>query len=214
VQFLSGGVVGVAADDGAFLWRYDHPANSTANISTPVFHDGGIFAASAYGTGGGLVRLTRDGPMTRAVEVYFTKKMENHHGGMVVVDSYLYGANGGQLACLEFSTGKVQWQSRTPGKGSILFADGRLYYRNEGGEMYLIEANPHQYVEHGRFMPPDRSQHNAWAHPVQLQRFFPCSIRVPSVASSGTRHAAWICQRHLPRSQARRSSRLRRGRGI
>jgi outer membrane protein assembly factor BamB len=166
VQFLSGGVVGVAADDGAFLWRYDHPANSTANISTPIFHDGSIFAASAYGTGGGLVRLLRDGPLTRAVEVYFTKKMENHHGGMVLVDGYLYGSNGGQLACLEFGTGKVQWQSRTPGKGSILYADGRLYYRNEGGTIYLLEANPHQYVEHGRFMQPDRSNHNAWAHPI------------------------------------------------
>ncbi len=166
VQFLSGGVVGVAADDGAFLWRYDHPANTVANIATPIFHDGTIFAASAYGKGGGLVRLMRDGPVTRTAEVYFTKKMENHHGGMVVVDGYLYGANGGQLACLEFGTGNVQWQSGTPGKGSILFADGRLYYRNEGGEVFLIEANRHKYVEHGRFMPPDRSNHSAWAHPV------------------------------------------------
>jgi outer membrane protein assembly factor BamB len=166
VQFLSGGVVAVAADDGAFLWRYDHPANGTANISTPIFHDGAVFAASAYGKGGGLVKLMRDGPITRASEVYFTQKMENHHGGMVVVDGYLYGANGGQLACLEVATGKVQWQSRTPGKGSILYADGRLYYRNEGGNVCLIEVNPHKYVEQGRFMQPDRSNSNAWAHPV------------------------------------------------
>jgi outer membrane protein assembly factor BamB len=166
VQFLSGGVVGVAADDGAFLWRYNRPANSTANISTPIFRDGNVFAASAYGKGGGLVRLMRDGTVTRASEVYFTPEMENHHGGMVVVDGYLYGANGGELACLEFSTGKVQWQSRTPGKGSILYADGRLYYRNERGRIFLLEANPHQYIEHGRFVQPDRSQNNAWAHPV------------------------------------------------
>jgi outer membrane protein assembly factor BamB len=166
VQFLSRGVVGVAADDGRFLWRYDHPANGTANISTPIFNDSSIFAASAYGRGGGLVKLMRDGSTTTATEVYFTREMENHHGGMIVLDGYLYGANGGQLTCLEFSTGKVQWQSGAPGKGSIVFADGRLYYRNEGGRIVLVEANPHKYIEHGRFMQPDRSRNNAWAHPV------------------------------------------------
>jgi outer membrane protein assembly factor BamB len=166
VQFLGRGVVGVAADDGRFLWRYDHPANSTANISTPIFHDGCVFAASAYGKGGGLVKLMRDGPTTRATEVYFTEDMQNHHGGMVLLDGYLYGANGGQLACLDFKTGDVQWQSRAAGKGSLVYADGRLYYRNEGGPVILVEANPRKYVEHGRFVQPERSSQRAWAHPV------------------------------------------------
>ena len=56
VQFLGGGVVGVS-EDGKFLWRYNHPANGTANCSTPLFSDDCVFAASAYGTGGGLVRI-------------------------------------------------------------------------------------------------------------------------------------------------------------
>jgi len=108
----------------------------------------------------------RDGSTTSATEVYFTREMKNHHGGMVVLDGYLYGANGGQLTCLEFSTGKFQWQSGAPEQGSIAYADGRLYYRNEGGRILLVEPNPHKYVEHGRFMQPDRSRNNAWAHPV------------------------------------------------
>jgi len=166
VQFLSRGVVGVAADDGRFLWRYDHPANGTANISTPIVSDSSVFAASAYGRGGGLAKLMRDGSMMTANEVYFTSEMENHHGGMVLLDGYLYGANGGRLACLEFATGKVQWQSGEAGKGSIFYADGRLYYRQEGGRIMLVEPNPHKYVEHGRFAQPDRSRNNAWAHPV------------------------------------------------
>ena len=39
--------------------------------------------------------------------------MQNHHGGMVVVDGCLYGANGGNeggaLVCLDFKTGNVLW---------------------------------------------------------------------------------------------------------
>jgi outer membrane protein assembly factor BamB len=165
IQFLAGGVVGFKADDGAFLWEYNHPANGTANCSTPVYHDGCVFAASAYGTGGGLARLTRDGDRTTAKEVYFRSEMQNHHGGLVLVDGYLYGEGGGQLYCIDFKSGKVMWHEGRPGKGSIASADGRLYYRSEGGPVTLVEANPKKYVERGRFEPP-KGNHSAWAHPV------------------------------------------------
>jgi outer membrane protein assembly factor BamB len=166
IQFLHGGVVGVNASDGTFLWRYDHPANITANCSTPVYQDGCVFAASAYSQGGGLARLTRNGDQTTAKEVYFLKKMQNHHGGMVLVDGYLYGEGGGQLYCVDFKSGEVMWNEGRPGKGSIAYADGRLYYRGEGGPVTLVEANPKKYVERGRFETPKGGGGPAWAHPV------------------------------------------------
>lgn len=166
-QFLSAGVVGVAADDGHFLWRYDRPANSVANCSTPIFAEGCVFAASSYGTGGGLARVVREGDRFRAVEVHFTRQMKNHHGGIVLVGGCLYGANDpGSLACLAIRTLNVHWEARQPGKGSIAAADGRLYYRNENGPVVLAEANPQKYVECGRFKPPDASGKNTWSNPV------------------------------------------------
>jgi outer membrane protein assembly factor BamB len=175
IQFVSGGVVGVAADDGRFLWRYDAAANTNANCSMPVYHDHLVFVSSAYkGSGGGLVRLSRQGDKVEAKEVYFTKRLMNHHGGMVLVDGYLYGANGGNglqrmhsLVCLEFKTGKVMWEDRHPGKGSVTYADGCLYYRNEDGTMFLVEATPKGYVERGQFEPADVSKHaRSWLYPV------------------------------------------------
>jgi outer membrane protein assembly factor BamB len=177
VQFVQNAVLGVAATDGKFLWRYDRCANSHGiNCSTPIYHDGQVFAASAYGAGGGLVKLTKDdNGGVKADEVYFSRKMQNHHGGMIVIDGVLYGANGGNeggaLLCLDFETGKILWDEhddsahRAP-KGSIALADGRFYYRTEKGPMLLIEPNPKEYVEHGRFDQPDRSKLPAWAHPV------------------------------------------------
>jgi outer membrane protein assembly factor BamB len=165
VQFVSGGVVGLA-EDGTFLWRYDAPHNGTANCSTPIVRDDHVFAASGYGTGGGLAKLTTEGDKVKAEEVYFTKKMRNHHGGMVLIGDYLYGSDEEFLTCLEFKTGKVMWAERKPGKGSIAAADGLLFYRNEGGPVVLVEANPEKYVELGRFQPKDRSGQPAWPHPV------------------------------------------------
>lgn len=168
IQFMQRGVVSVEASTGRYLWRYNAPANGTANISTPIARDDLVFAASAYGKGGGLAQITRKAGMWTVNQTYFTSEMQNHHGGMILLNGYLYGNSGARLACLEFKTGKVKWTSPTPGKGSILFADGCLYYRNEGknGTLYLVEANPDKYVERGRFDQPERSKRNAWAHPV------------------------------------------------
>jgi outer membrane protein assembly factor BamB len=172
VQFLGKGVVGLSAAEGNFLWRWNHPANFTANCSTPIAQDDCVFAASGYGTGGGLLRLGHeDNDMNEEKEItreelYFTKHMKNQHGGMVLVDGYIYGSDEGLLTCLEFKTGKVKWADRQPGKGSIAYADGHLYYRNEGGPIILARADPNEYVERGRFDQPNRSDQNAWPHPV------------------------------------------------
>jgi outer membrane protein assembly factor BamB len=177
VQMTARALIGVAASDGKFLWRYDPPANRMGiNCSTPLYHDGMVFAASAYGAGGGLVKLTKEANGgVKAEEVYFTKKMQNHHGGMILLDGCLYGANGGNeggyLICLDFKTGNVLWDGRDDAekrapKGSVALADGRLYYRTEKGAMLLIEPSPKEYIERGRFEQPDRTRLPAWAHPV------------------------------------------------
>jgi outer membrane protein assembly factor BamB len=178
VQLTGKTLVGVAASDGKFLWRYDRPANPMGiSCSTPIYHDGLVFAASAYGAGGGLVKLSKDEKGgVKAEEVYSTRKMQNHHGGMILLDGYLYGANGGNeggyLVCLDFKTGQVMWDERDkPGrrgvqKGSVALADGRIYYLQEDGTVILFEPSPKEYVERGRFEHPDRSQAPDWTHPV------------------------------------------------
>jgi len=176
VQLTAKALVGVAASDGKFLWRYDKPANRMGiNCATAIYHDGRVFASSAYRAGGGLVKLSKaaDGTI-EAEELYATTEMQNHHGGMILVDGCLYGASGGNeggaLVCLDFKTGDVLWDQRqTAGrraKGSLAYADGRLYYRMEDGTVLLIEPNPKEYVERGRFEQPDRRRQPAWAHPV------------------------------------------------
>lgn len=177
LQFLATTVVGVSAADGKPLWRYDKPANGMKlNISTPIYHDGHVFAASAYGAGGGLTRLSKkETGEFAAEEVWFSKSMENHHGGVILHDGALFGANGGNgggyLACLDFKTGEVLWNERDSDKrrltkGSVAFAEGRIYYRTEEGPIVLIEPSRKEYLERGRFSQPDRTDKPAWAHPV------------------------------------------------
>jgi outer membrane protein assembly factor BamB len=172
VQLTATTLVGVAAADGKLLWRYDRASNThRINCTTPLYHDGIVYAASAYDAGGGAVKLSKDasGNIT-AEEVFFTARMKNHHGGMILVDGCLYGAAGGNeggfLVCLDIATGKALWTERDAPKGSLLMADERLYLRTERGEMILIEPNRERFVGRGRFQQPDRTRESAWTHPV------------------------------------------------
>jgi len=157
--------VGVRASDGKLMWRYPKVANGTANIATPVFFDNKVFYTSNYDTGGALLGLSQEGGEIKAREVYFTRDMMNHHGGVVLVNGFLYGFSNAILTCLEFATGKVAWRNRSVGKGSLTFANGDLYLLGEDNIVGLAEANSTEYRERGRFKIPDQGW-PSWAHPV------------------------------------------------
>ena len=157
--------VGVRASDGKLMWRHTSVANGTANIATPVFFDNKVFYSSDYGTGGALLGLRAQAGAVQAQEIYFTREMQNHHGGIVFVNGYLYGFNNSILTCLEFATGKVVWRHRSVGKGSLSYADGHLYLLSENNVAGMAEATPAGYREKGRFTIADQGW-PSWAHPV------------------------------------------------
>ena len=165
MTFTAQAGVGVRASDGKLMFRYPKAANGVANIATPVFSNDKVFFSSAYGAGGGLLDLSvKDGEVA-ATEVYHTNNMRNHHGGMVLVDGYLYGFSDIILTCLEFATGNVMWRDRSVGKGSVTYADGHLYIQGENSTVGLAEATSAAYREKGRFTIPQKGQ-LSWAHPV------------------------------------------------
>ncbi|PYR38239.1 MAG: polyvinylalcohol dehydrogenase [Acidobacteria bacterium] len=165
MTLTSGAGVGVRASDGKLMWRYPKVANGTANIATPVFFDNKVFYTSNYDTGAALLGLSQEGGEIKAREVYFTRDMMNHHGGVVLVNGFLYGFSNAILTCLEFATGKVAWRNRSVGKGSLTFANGDLYLLGEDNIVGLAEANSTEYRERGRFKIPDQGW-PSWAHPV------------------------------------------------
>jgi outer membrane protein assembly factor BamB len=162
---MASAAVGVRASDGRLLWRYPGPANYTANIATPVVSGSQVFYTSAYGTGGGLLNLRPVASEVRAEEVYFTRDMQNHHGGVVLVDGVLYGFNNAILTAIEFSSGRTLWRHRSVGKGSITYADGRMYLLSEDNVAGLAEVSASGYREVGRFQIADQGL-PSWAHPV------------------------------------------------
>ncbi len=164
-QLTGESLAGIEAATGKLLWRADR-AGKTAVITTPVFKDNLIFVTSSYNIGCNLFKVSSAGGRFSAEEVYASKDMMNHHGGVVLVGNHVYGTGNNELVCMEMATGKVAWKDASVGKGSIACADGMLIVRGERGPVALVRANPSRYEELGRFDQPDRSAEKAWPHPV------------------------------------------------
>ena len=113
-----------------------------------------MFVSSDYGTGAAFSTCSAAGNIASAEEVYFTRDMRNHHASSVLVGEHIYGFSSSILTALKFDTGDLAWRDRSVGKGSLIFADNRLYLYSEDGVVGLAEASPAAYREHGRFSHP------------------------------------------------------------
>lgn len=168
IQLTDKSLAGVAPNDGKVLWKADRKG-ATAVIPTPIYADGQVYVTSGYGIGCNLFKVAKGSPFT-AKQVYANKVLENHHGGVVKIGEYLYGYSESKgWTCQEFASGTAKWQEKNKlGKGSLVYADGCFYCREEAekGVVALVEATPAGYVEKGRFTPPDRSGKQSWPHPV------------------------------------------------
>lgn len=99
VAYTGGGLFGVEAKTGKFLWRYDKTTGPVGmSVLTPVVRDGIVYSGTDN-LGGAAVRLSVQGDAAKADEVYRGPKLPKTIGGAVLVGGYLYGSSGGTVVC-------------------------------------------------------------------------------------------------------------------
>jgi len=174
IQLVGQGLVGIRASDGEVLWRYARVANTTANIPTAIVDGDYVFTSTGYNTGSALLKLSVDGnDSVKMDEVYWleSRELQNKHGGITLVDGYLYCGHGngnGMPICVEMKTGEIAWgPERAEGKGetSLVYADGHLIFRRQDGTVILAKATPDGYEVVHTFRP-EYQKGATWAHPV------------------------------------------------
>ncbi len=175
VTAASAGLVGFSAETGEALWTNGSSGNGTATIPTPILKDNYVYHTSDYGTGCVLVEIGVEGGRVTATEIYKSKNMQNHHGGVLLHDNHIFGLKrGGGWVCHDLMTGELRWNHRLPGDGgaSVAYADNRFYVFGEStGTCYLVEPSTEQWLERGKLDLPDQSslerkRGKIWAHPV------------------------------------------------
>lgn len=161
-------VLGVEVQTGKLLWSHPHESFCDQNVTSPIYRAGQVFVSSGHRAGARVVRLSAD--PVRAQQVWHGVQLDNCHGGVVLLDGYLYGSgcrlyNKG-LLCVEFATGKVQYRAEAIGKVSLTWADGLLYCLDNDGEMLLVKATPQAATVISRFKFPRNDSEHTLTHPV------------------------------------------------
>jgi outer membrane protein assembly factor BamB len=173
IAMTQDGAVGVAAKDGSLLWRYKRSSPYADIVApTPIYHNNQVFITS-WKVGPDLIKLEVANKKFTATKVYGLKNLSNEHGGVVLMDGYVYGSHEIRgWKCLDWKTGEVKWETEDLKGGSVAFADGHLYWLTEGkGEVALVEATPKEFNEIARFTLPQKSKLRkprgmVWTHPV------------------------------------------------
>jgi outer membrane protein assembly factor BamB len=160
-------VLSFNSKDGRLLWDYAFGNKRENNITDVIINKGLVYASSGYGGGSILLRPQRQTNGKFIVKSVWTSDLlDNHHGGVLLLNGYLFGAGHEARGwfCLDFNTGRKMWQS--PGKGSLTYADGRIYCLDEKGTMSLVRATPERWEEVSSFRLPRGGKGLYWAHPV------------------------------------------------
>lgn len=168
VQLVMQTLFGVDAATGKLIWSSPW-SGKTAVIPTPIVKGDEVFISSGYGVGSKKVKVEGSG----ATDVFLTKDLQNHHGGVILVKDHVFGhSDRSGWTCLAFSDGSVKWADNKLGKGAIAYADGMFYCLEEkSGAVVLIEASTDGFKESGRFkLDPQAANRNPkgriWVHPV------------------------------------------------
>jgi outer membrane protein assembly factor BamB len=167
-------VYAVDASNGDILWKVSHPnpreGREMIFCVTPLFHDGRVYVTGGYNMGGMLVEIADDG---RSADIVWTDDLlDVHHGGVVLVNGYIYGANwlhngDGNWCCIDWETGEKMWEEHWNCKGSIISAEGMLYiYDEKRGNVGLLRATPEKFDLISSFQVTQGSAGPFWAHPV------------------------------------------------
>jgi len=167
-------LIGINAANGEVLWDFDmvplHMGRqgSGAHNNTPLYKEGEIFVTNGYDRQAVMFSLAEDG---RSIGVKWKNEvLDVHHGGVVLVDGHLYGANWqnnskGNWASIRWTDGETNWETEWHTKGAVVYADGMLYiYEERSGNVALVKPNPGKLDIVSTFqMKEGEGPH--WAHP-------------------------------------------------
>jgi outer membrane protein assembly factor BamB len=167
-------ILGVDPENGKIAWTFnygDYTSEEKRNNhpNTPLYFDGKLFMSSGYDHKSVMLELSEN--ITSAKLIWIDSTLDVHLGGMVKIGSYIYGSNwinnsNGNWACLNWDTGRVQYETKWYNKGAIIAADELLYcYEEKSGHLALVHPTPEKFDVISSFKIPYGSGPH-WAHPV------------------------------------------------
>ncbi len=168
-------ILALVPETGEIAWhyRYFNPEvwkwqdNGLIWINTPIFHNDEIFISMGYDYEAVMLKMAENG---KSVSVkYKNSTLDNHHGGLILYNGYVYGANWennnkGNWTCMNWDSGEIGFNETWGSKGSLVMAEDMLYVYNERGSVALVKPAPDAFSIVSEFKITEGAGPH-WAHP-------------------------------------------------
>ena len=180
--FARTGLIAIDPEQGKVQWKYDHRAAilESVNAIVPVVDGNHVFLSECYELGSVLLQANldsvkvvwKDPPRNRRLQ-----SMRCHWATPVLVNGFLYGCNGrnapdSDFRCIDFMTGKVQWNDSRRIRSSVTRLGDHLLVLEERGLFQVLKASPEklQIVAQWDFSGADADRpaigYPCWSAPV------------------------------------------------
>jgi len=169
-------IVGLDPANGSIVWKFEYTSDvihgakiNGINAVTPIWKDGYLFTSTGYNVGSVMLKLASD--LSTAELAWINRDLDIHHGGAVLYDGVIYGANWidnkkGNWVGVDWQSGKTLFEHPWgENKGSIALADGMLYCYSERGIVGLVKPAKDKFAAVSSF-PVKVGEGEYWAHPV------------------------------------------------
>ena len=161
------GATSVAPADGKLLWKYPWPSDT--RIMQPVVMADGDLVITAGDAMGGIgmrrIAVARGPAGWTAAERWTSAGLKPSFNDSVVHNGYVFGFNGGILACIDVKDGTRKWKGGRYGNGQLVLLRDQdlLLVISEEGELALVKATPDQFTELAHF---PALEGKTWNHPA------------------------------------------------
>ena len=172
VAMMANSVFGLDPANGKVRWSYlynDPKMGNAWPCFTPLFGSNTLYLPSGeIGCAAEGFSIARDN--ASITRTWTQPLMGVHHGGVVIVDGYVYatpgqGESAASLLCFSMNDGALAYDAPDVGYASIISAAGMLYLYTADGVVRLVAANPKAYTPISAFtVTKGTGEH--WAHPV------------------------------------------------
>ncbi len=140
-------VNGMDPDTGELSWSVPHDPGNDLNMTAGLWGGNNVlFVSSAYSSGSQAIRLSREGDIIHAEEVWFSSRLQLMFLNTVRLDDWVYGTEGmfgpKLMTAVNVETGEQAWRERGFGHASMMYADGKFIVMDEDGDLVLTRMSP------------------------------------------------------------------------
>jgi outer membrane protein assembly factor BamB len=160
------GLLALDPASGKVLWQHDAAAPGAPRSLQP--HVAGpeqVLISSEGDLGTVFLDIKRDNDDWTIARRWTSKRLQPSFNDYVLHHGSIYGFDGAFFCCVDLQTGARRWKEGRYGHGQVVLLEDSslLLIAAENGQVILLEANPDEPTELGRFQAIEGK---TWNHPI------------------------------------------------